>query len=532
MFKTLLRIRMTAMFSGMFKSSKNQKQRGTAFKILIGILAIYVILCFGFVFGMLFESLCVPLCDAGLSWLYFSVAGMVAFFLSLIGSVFATQTQLYDAKDNELLLSMPIPPRTILLSRIGILLLSDYLFELLVMLPAGIVFLVHRTVTIGMIFGFFIGVLFLPLFVLAISAFFGWILAIISNKIRFKNVVTVILSVGFLAVYFVVYSQIQNYINILIANGSEVANAVKKAAFPFYHFGLAMADGNIISMLLYTVCMILPFAVVYMILSHNFIRIATSRKSTVKAVYKEKNLKVQTVRHALVGKELRRFFSSAMYMLNAALGVVFMIILSVFLAVKQDMLTEYLAIMPSLSGMLTPMVSVVLAFCCTMNIVSAPSISLEGKSLWIAQSIPVDGGDILLSKAYAHMIICLPAVAVSAVICGIALPANVFQIVLLFLLPAVVTVFTAMFGVWINLLFPKFDWINETAAVKQGASTIIAMLGSMAILAVPAILYIALVGRFVSLEIYLLICIILFAAASVLLGYYLKTRGGKKFAAL
>lgn len=89
-----------------------------------------------------------------------------------------------------------------------------------------------------------------------------------------------------------------------------------------------------------------------------------------------------------------------------------------------------------------------------------------------------------------------------------------------------------MFGVWINLLFPKFDWINETAAVKQGASTIIAMLGSMAILAVPAILYIALVGRFVSLEIYLLICIILFAAASVLLGYYLKTRGGKKFATL
>lgn len=532
MFKTLLRIRMTAMLSGMFKSSKNQKQRGTAFKILIGVLAVYVILCFIFIFGMLFEGLCVPLCDAGLSWLYFSVAGMVAFFLCLIGSVFATQTQLYDAKDNELLLSMPIPPRTILLSRIGILLLSDYLFELLVMLPAGIVFLFHRPVSIWMIFGFVIGVLLLPFLVLAISAFFGWILAIISSKIRFKNIITVILSVGFLAVYFAVYSQIQNYINLLIANGSEVANAVKKAAFPFYHFGLAMADGNIISMLLYAVCMILPFTVVYMILSHNFIRIATSQKSTVKSIYKEKHVKVQSVRHALVGKELRRFFSSAMYMLNGAIGVVFMIILSVFLAIKQDTMIEFLTVMPSLSGMLAPIASVALAFCCAMNIVSAPSVSLEGKSLWIAQSIPVDGGDILCSKAYAHMIICLPAVAVSAVICGIALPANVFQILLLFLLPAAVTIFTALFGVWINLLFPKFDWINETAAVKQGASTIIAMLGSMAILAVPAILYIALISRFVSLEIYLLICIILFAAASVLLGNYLKTRGGKKFAAL
>ena len=40
------------------------------------------------------------------------IYAMMALTLSFVGSVFATQNQLYDANDNEFLLSMPIPPIT------------------------------------------------------------------------------------------------------------------------------------------------------------------------------------------------------------------------------------------------------------------------------------------------------------------------------------------------------------------------------------------------------------------------------------
>ena len=57
-----------------------------------------------------------PITPPGWIGCTFATAGLMALGLSVFGSVFATQSQIYDAKDNGLLLSMPIPPRTILLS--------------------------------------------------------------------------------------------------------------------------------------------------------------------------------------------------------------------------------------------------------------------------------------------------------------------------------------------------------------------------------------------------------------------------------
>ena len=58
------------------------------------------------------------------------MAGIMALALAVFGSVFMTQTQLYDAKDNELLLSMPIRPLHILMSRMAVLLVLTGVFSL------------------------------------------------------------------------------------------------------------------------------------------------------------------------------------------------------------------------------------------------------------------------------------------------------------------------------------------------------------------------------------------------------------------
>ncbi len=51
----------------------------------------------------------------GYGWLYYALMGLLALAFGVFGSVFSTYAGLYQAKDNELLLSMPIPPRRILL---------------------------------------------------------------------------------------------------------------------------------------------------------------------------------------------------------------------------------------------------------------------------------------------------------------------------------------------------------------------------------------------------------------------------------
>mgnify|MGYP000793130102 CR=1 FL=1 len=125
MLKTLLKVQFAALKASLLRSRRKQTKGGTGRTIGFAVLFLYVIICFFIMFGSMFSSICMPLHELGLGWLYFAIAGLMAFMLTFIGNVFATQTQLFDAKDNELLLSMPIAPKFILGSRMLLLLALD-----------------------------------------------------------------------------------------------------------------------------------------------------------------------------------------------------------------------------------------------------------------------------------------------------------------------------------------------------------------------------------------------------------------------
>lgn len=100
-------------------------------------------------FWLLSDTLCAALEPAGLSWLYFALMGTLALLLGLIGSALMTYPTLYAARDNEFLLSLPIPPGTILLARMTGLYLLTLFFQVLVLLPAGIVYARYAGLTAG-----------------------------------------------------------------------------------------------------------------------------------------------------------------------------------------------------------------------------------------------------------------------------------------------------------------------------------------------------------------------------------------------
>jgi ABC-2 type transport system permease protein len=113
-------------------------------------------------FGGLFKSICVPLASAGFGWLYFALAGLMAFALSFIGSVFTAQQQLFSAKDNDLLLAMPIPPAYILGSRMLMLYVLNLFMEILVIGPAGVIWWMNYEPSAVGILLFVVGSLVLP----------------------------------------------------------------------------------------------------------------------------------------------------------------------------------------------------------------------------------------------------------------------------------------------------------------------------------------------------------------------------------
>lgn len=533
MFKALLETRFLALMNSMFfsKTASKKKKRGVGAKIGILILAIYVIGAFFMMFGVLFFSICQPLCSVGLGWLYFSLAAIISTLLCFVGSIFATQTQLYESKDNELLLSMPIPPRYILATRMIMLGALNMFYELLIMIPAGVVYCMFYRVTVWGVIIFVLSALLLPLLVLSISSILGWVIALIGSKVRNKNLINMILSVGFLVAYFYAYGQIEVYINKLILNGAHIADAIRKSVFPAYHFGRAIAEADFLSFVMFALCAVVPFAIVYFVLSRSFINISTSKKSAAKIKYRHRSLSVSSAGAALVKKELRHFFGNAMYVLNSSMGIIFTVIMAVAAVLKRDQLLMLLDEIPFAREYTGAVCCIILTVMSSFNIISAPSVSLEGKNLWISQSMPVPAYKVLMAKAWAHIIVCVPSVLIGATVFMFLFKMSAVDVLMMYLLPCVFTVMVGLLGVVINLKLPKFDWISETAVIKQSASTMVTMLISMCIVAVIIVPYFFIIGA-VSAQVYISLWVVAVAVIGFLLARYIKKRGQSIFMSL
>ena len=233
MTKALLRVRFRALFHSMLRQSRQKRRHGTGMTVLFILLFAYVGVVFCGMFALMFSKLAPAYHTAGLDWLYFATAGLMALGLSVFGSVFATQSQIYDAKDNGLLLSMPIPPRTILLSRVLPLMVLNGVFSLLVLGPAGVVYgtMVGYT-PVGLV-AFVLCCLAVIFLSQALCCLLGWLLHLLLSRIN-KSLASAVYMVLFLGIYFYLYSQAGNILNAMAAERLH-GSALQSWAWPLRH---------------------------------------------------------------------------------------------------------------------------------------------------------------------------------------------------------------------------------------------------------------------------------------------------------
>ena len=115
---------------------KNGQRRSSKAMLGFALLFLYGFGAMGAMFWMMADMLCEPLVTAGLDWVYFSFVAVLATGLMIIIGLFAAKSTLYEAKDNDLIFSMPIPAWVVLLSRMFVLYVISFVFSALVLVPA------------------------------------------------------------------------------------------------------------------------------------------------------------------------------------------------------------------------------------------------------------------------------------------------------------------------------------------------------------------------------------------------------------
>ncbi|MGN0171337.1 MAG: hypothetical protein ACI39E_00975 [Acutalibacteraceae bacterium] len=531
MIKTLLKKQMLEVFSWVYrdrKSGKNRDKNG-----VVGIVLLYLILFvfLGSVFFQMALSLCEPLLSQRLGWLYMVLMSFISIALGVFGSVFSTYSSLYLAKDNDFLLSMPISAPKILFVRLAGVYVTGLIYELIVMVPAVIVFFMYAEIgVLGILFSVLIPFV-LSVFILTLSCILGFVVALISSKMKRKTAVTVILSLAFIAGYYYIYSQAYAILEFILADPTSLGSQIQSWLYPFYHMGLA-AEGNALSMLLFTAVIALLFGVVYFVLSATFLKVATANRGGKKIQYKEKAVKAGNISSALLKKEFRRFLSSSTYMLNCGLGVVLMLIGAVALIVEKGELRELIEqIFPGAQAFLSLAAVAAICLIVSMNDITAPSVSLEGKTIWLVKSYPIPAKAVLYAKLKLHLILTwIPALILTAAVLFVMEPSPLFCI----LISAAVVLFvilSALWGLFLGLKMPNLNWTTETVPVKQSMSVMFALFGGWLFITALGILYFA-VSQWIDPTVYLLLFIGFTGALSAVLFGWIKSKGTAVFDSL
>ncbi len=471
--KNLMKIQLKSMLFRM-RQSGGKRMSGA---LILGLL-IFSLACIELLLVLVWSQMTM-FCSMGLTWLYFSMAGIMALALAVFGSVFMTQTQLYDAKDNELLLSMPIRPLHILMSRMAVLLVLTGVFSLAALLPAYAVYAVAFGVTAQLVIGWVLSAAALILLAQAVCCALGWVLHWLLSRLRNKAAVSLAFTVLFLVLYFYFYANANNLLTQLMLSGEQIAAAVQGAAWPLYAVGMGMS-GSLLYTLFTAALGAGAFALVSRVLAASFAHTVAAGNGGGAARRKrgKNDTRVRQPVQAVCRKELRKFLTSAVYLTNFGLGLVLVAALPIAALVFRGQILEMIGLLDGFRPFIAGVVVLVSAFCISTSCISAPSVSLEGKSLWVIRSLPVSGRTVLRGKLRMHCMLLVPLSAVCVLALALLVGCGIADALLAAAICGVFGWFVGVAGLVCNLLSPRFDWINEAGPCKQSAAVFLTIFGS------------------------------------------------------
>lgn len=472
MFGSLLRVYCRSLLHSMFAFSGKKKKHPILLKMLIGLGLLYVTAAVMLTVCLLFTAAAEQFLDSGHTEVYFYFAALFAFGLSLFGSVFAAQSVLFEAKDNDLLLSMPIPPRYIVGVRLAVLWLLNAACCGAVFLPALFVFGLYAPPNLPALLGAMGASLLFPLLTLWVCCLLAWGLAAVTAGRRHKKLLQTVLTLALAVSYMVMVINSPSLFTLISQSSNTLARLGERIA-PLRWFGAA-AEGQWGYLLLFAALALIPMAAVALLLNKSFLHIALKQTVTRRKEVGAADFRVADGRRAMVKKEVTKFFTTPNYLINCGFGGIMAVLFGVFFAIKGG---DLLIAVPVGSGNgAAVFLAGMILFCVGTVNTTAVSLSLEGGAFYVLRSMPLAAENILTAKIESNLILgALPAV-LGAVLGQIRLDLSPICRLLCVLLPLSGLWFSTVVGLRLNLRFPRLDFTNEYVVIKQSISVLLTML--------------------------------------------------------
>lgn len=463
------------------RGGTKRKVTGLGLLVLLAFLALMLSCSYSFAFAF-------QLAPLGMAGLVLSLMAVLATAMGTMFTVFAVQGVVFGGRDNDLMLSMPISAFQLMLARVSALALENLVFSLFVMLPAVAAYSwAAEALNAGVVLRGVLAAVVLALLPTTLALVLGFALTWLSAKIsRGKALARNLL-------YFLFFGGIMAgsfRMSFLMSDLAEHAAGIQSG---FAGWGLPFlllqegVQGDWLSLLGFAAVCIVPFFLVVWLFGGRYKAMVTAMAGRcARSDYRLGRQTASGAVKALLGKEARRFFTTTMYLMNAGIGLIFTVAAGVALIFMGG---ELAPMMEQFGLPLAPLLALTLGFCLSMSAISASSVSLEGKYLWILKEAPVSTRQVLRVKWGFHLLAALPC-ALAGSVCaalGGALPLG--EGLALVLVCAAFVLFHAPFGLLVNLCFPKLDAVSETAVVKQSMAAFLGIFAPLLLIAACGGLY-------------------------------------------
>ena len=504
----------------------NSKERNKILAIIVGSIVLIGYLIYGIF------KLCLDVSDLLILYNQMDLLLLIGFVGAVLFSLFTTlyksSSYLFEAKDFEMLISLPLKESTILISKIFMLLISNYLFTAPIILIPAIVYSMKVNVSIFFYINLILTFLCIPLIPMIISSIISFFLGNISSKLKYKNAILIIGSIILLVAYMLLVTQMEEIGKSILVNSTSINEAVKKVYFLSYYFIDGLTNNSFLSVIKFIGLSLGLFLIFVNLFSKQFKLINSRMNESYKIKkYEATELKTYNIIEALLQKEIKRYFSSYIYVLNSSMGMVLLSIFSISLVILgADKVSDLLQLNLDFTFIKIQLLGIIL-FCIVTSCTTYCSISIEGKNLWIIKSSPIKEIDIFKGKIGLNLIITIPISIICFILISLRMKFDFNFTFIGSLVIISVELLVAILGLFLNLLYPNLDWKNEVAVVKRSFSMIAVILLSALYISAYAFIYFKF--TILNLNIFLSIAVIITLAITLILWNLIKTKGVEIF---
>ncbi len=510
--------------------TKNQSEKSK--KILPIVLFLIIFFYMWSFASMIIE----PLVGTGKEFVLLTLFVCFTSIMTLVEGIYKSSSLLFNCKDDNLLLSLPISKSMVLFIRIFKFYVFELMYNSLFLVPAMVVYALNVSVGWTYYLATIVAILLLPIIPIIISCLLGGFISMSSSSFKNKNIAQIIITMAILLLVFYGSFNLQGYIDNLANTATSIHEKITQIYYPAKAYINLATNFNIGEFLLFLGIHIALFALSIVVLSKKYFSVNSRVKSVPTGSHKgDYKIKTNTPMKSLIKKELNRFINSPVFVTNAAFGLAIFLVGCVLISVRFEGIANSFIMeddtisIQSIESFIPIILFGFICFTSLMSSITSSMISLEAKSFSILKSLPIKPFKIILSKVLTAVLIMIPIILIGDIVMFIRFKFNIFEIIIILLSSIVLPLVAETIGILVNLKYPKMDAENDTEVVKQSMSSMISVFIGMVLTGLTGIGLVVCAFSNIHKDLIILGGLLVYILIYVLLLIHLNRKSVKKF---